>query len=412
MVRRRSARLRLTLWYGGLVFLTGALLLAFTFVLVRRSLTDPDDLNRAISERIDRQVVEVGPGERGPDRSIPPGTNQDFAVAFTSVQRGLISEALDRLLRQSAVALASMSVASLGVGWVMAGRALRPLKGITATAQRLSQDTLHERISLHGPDDELKELADTFDAMLERLDAAFAGQREFVANASHELRTPLTIIRTELDVTLADPAAGEPDYRRMAETVRVATERSEQLIDSLLTLARADGRLAREPVDIAEVVGHALRDAAGLAALRHVTVEERLGDAVVLGERALLERLAANLVENALRHNVDGGWLRAATSRSDGRAVLTVANGGAVLDPHEVRTLFERFRRLDRARSRALGGFGLGLSIVRAVADAHGGTAVLHPLHTGGLAVEVTIPLAPPGSERFLPGSRGVRAAA
>jgi signal transduction histidine kinase len=295
---------------------------------------------------------------------------------------------------------------------VMAGRALRPLKGITATAQRLSQDTLHERISLHGPDDELKELADTFDAMLERLDAAFAGQREFVANASHELRTPLTIIRTELDVTLADPAAGEPDYRRMAETVRVATERSEQLIDSLLTLARADGRLAREPVDLAEVVGHALRDAAGLAALRHVTVEERLGDAVVLGERALLERLAANLVENALRHNVDGGWLRAATSRSDGRAVLTVANGGAVLDPHEVRTLFERFRRLDRARSRALGGFGLGLSIVRAVADAHGGTAVLHPLHTGGLAVEVTIPLAPPGSERFLPGSRGVRTAA
>ncbi len=396
MARRRSARLRLTLWYGGLVFLTGGLLLAFTFVLVRQSLTDPSELNAAISERIDRPVVTLEPGQPRPPRSLPVGDGDDLAVAFSSVQRGLIDEALNRLLTQSAVALAVMSVAALGAGWVMAGRALRPLSDITATARRLSQDTLYERIALQGPEDELKELADTFDAMLARLDAAFTGQREFVANASHELRTPLSIIRAELDVTLSDPAATEEDLRRMGATIRIATDRSERLIDSLLTLARADGELAsRELVDLADVVEGAARDAQLPAQIRGIAVELNLSEAAVRGDRALLERLAGNLFENAIRHNTDAGWIRAATSVADGHAVLVVANGGARLDPDDARTLFERFRRLDRARSRALGGVGLGLSIVRAVATAHGGTALLHALPTGGLTAEIAIPLSP-----------------
>jgi signal transduction histidine kinase len=396
MARRRSARLRLTLWYGGLVFATGALLLAFTFVLVSQSLTDPSELNAAISERIDRPVVSLEPGQPRPSRSLPVGDSTNFALAFSAVQRGLIDEALNRLLTQSVVALAVMSVASLGVGWVMAGRALRPLSDITATARRLSQDTLHDRIALQGPEDELKELADTFDAMLARLDAAFTGQREFVANASHELRTPLSIIRAELDVTLSDPAATAEDLRRMAATIRLATDRSERLIDSLLTLARADGELAsRELVDLADVVSSAETDARLPAQIRGIGIELNLAPAPVRGDRALLERLAGNLFENAIRHNSDAGWIRAATSVADGHAVMVVANGGARLDPDDARTLFERFRRLDRARSRALGGVGLGLSIVRAVATAHGGSARLHALPTGGLSVEVRIPLTP-----------------
>jgi signal transduction histidine kinase len=390
-----SARLRLTLWYGGLVFATGALLLAFTFVLVQRSLTDPADLRAAISERINRPVVEVSPGEQVPPRALRVGNTEDFVVAFGNVQRGLIAEALDRLVTQSAVALAVMSVASLGVGWVMAGRALRPLADITATARRLSQDTLHQRIALQGPDDELKELADTFDAMLTRLDAAFAAQRDFVANASHELRTPLAIIRAELDVTLADPHATSADLRAMGETIRIATARSERLIEALLTLARADGELVREPLDLAEVVATAAQGAQAQGAGRGIAVDLRLRPAAVHGDRALLERLVENLLDNAVAHNTEGGWVRAATSVADGCAVLTVANGGASLDPDEVRTLFARFRRLDRSRSRALGGVGLGLSIVRAVAVAHGGTARLHPVAAGGLAVEIRIPADP-----------------
>ncbi len=222
-----------------------------------------------------------------------------------------------------------MAVVSLGLGWVVAGRLLRPVHELTGLARRLSESTLHERIRLQRPRDELKELADTFDAMLERLDKAFAGQRQFVANASHELRTPLTIIRTELDVALADPDLPREELEATAAAMRDALARSEEVIDGLLVLARSDALTETEAVDLAGLVRESLErhaaeaDAAGLGA------ELALEPSVVEGDRRLLGRMVDNLVENAMRHNEQGGWLRAETGgdsgESDRRADRTAA---------------------------------------------------------------------------------------
>ena len=276
-------------------------------------------------------------------------------------------------------------------GWAMAGRVLRPLQRITATAKRVSQDNLDERIALEGPRDELKELADTFDGMLERLSGAFASQRRFVANASHELRTPLTVIRTELDVTLADPHATNADLRAMGETVRDATLATERLIQALLTLARSEGGVTRrDPVDLADCARTAVAQAGAEASARGLDIRPALDPAPVRGDRRLLERLVANLVENAVRHNVDGGTVEVRTASAAGRSTVEVRNDGPAVPPDAVASLLEPFQRLDRS---ARGdGVGLGLSIVRSVAEAHGGSVELRARPSGGLVARVSLP--------------------
>ncbi len=319
-------------------------------------------------------------------------------VTVAQIQDELRQGALRQLYRQGLLALAVLVALGVGVSYVLAGRVLRPLHQITSTARRLSAEQLAERIDLPGPDDELKELADVFDEMLARLQAAFEAQRRFVADASHELRTPLAVMRTEVDVALADPAATAEELRAAAEVVRTATQRADRLVDSLLLLARSE-RLSLEGLPATERVELSAVTAAGLSAVR-AEVEERglsvdvgWGPAGVLGDPGLLERLTGNLVENAVRHNVEGGRVSATTGSSGGRSWLVVANSGAVLAPEEVAQLFEPFRRSGAART-ARRGAGLGLSIARAVARVHGGDVHLAPREGGGLVVRLELPAA------------------
>jgi signal transduction histidine kinase len=257
----------------------------------------------------------------------------------------------------------------------------------------VSGENLGERIALVGPADELKELADTFDGMLGRLDAAFASQRHFVANASHELRTPLAIMRTEVDVALADPDADAQELRAMGDAVRETIDRCERLIESLLVLARSQAAVGREePVDLSALAADCITDLHARADENHVAVDAELEPAWTRGEPGLLERMVANLIDNGIRHNTPGGHLAVTTRASDGHVQVIVANGGAVIDPADAQTLLEPFRRLDRSFS----GFGLGLSIVRSVVEAHHGTTEVVAPPTGGLEVRITLPRSQP----------------
>jgi signal transduction histidine kinase len=396
LLPRTSVRLQLTLLYGGLFLLAGAGLLAVNYALVRSQFTLP------FGVRIERpppglpEVLRDNPGvlivntTPGGDRFIASAPS---AGAVETVRRELEAAALHQLLTQSGIALALMALVSVGLGWLVAGRVLRPLTAITATARRLEGSTLHERINLQGPQDELKELADTFDQMLGRLDAAFETQRRFVANASHELRTPLAIARTEIDVALADPDASPAELRAMAHRVLEAGGRSERLIEGLLTLARSERQLqASQPLDLAMAAADALSVAAPEVERLGLRVSSVLGAAPVAGDRALLERLVGNLVENAVRHNQPGGWLEVDTGRTGELAVVRVANGGPRIAPDQIAALFEPFRRLDGDRTGSSRGAGLGLSIVRSVATAHGGQATAHALDDGGLEMTVELP--------------------
>ncbi|MEY2536220.1 MAG: hypothetical protein QOF29_4130 [bacterium] len=362
---RPTVRLRLTLLYAGVFFVAGALLLSVSYALVRNNLTvDPGQLRTIVPEELELK---------------------------RAIQREVADDALAKLRTQYAIALAAMTALSVLLGWAVAGRALRPLQRITSAAKRVSQDNLDVRIGLEGPRDELKELADTFDGMLERLSAAFASQRRFVANASHELRTPLSVIRTELDVTLGDPDATNAELREMGETVRDATTATERLIQALLTLARTEaGVTRRDPADLADAARLAVAQTGPEAAAAHLEVRTSLGPAPVQGDRRLLERLVANLVENAVRHNRQGGIVDVRTTRDGERSVVEVRNDGDAVPPGAVGSLLEPFQRLDRG---ARGdGAGLGLSIVRSVAEAHGGAVTLRARPSGGLTVKVSLP--------------------
>jgi signal transduction histidine kinase len=348
---RWSVRARLTALYAGLFGVAAALLLGISYWLVARHF----------------------------HRTLPDA----------------VADATLRDLRgQYALALVGTLLVAVALGWVVAGRVLRPLAHITATARRVSQDRLDERIALAGPHDELRELADTFDAMLDRLGDGFAAQKRFVANASHELRTPLTVLRAEVDVTLSDPDAGVDELRAMGETVREATIECEQLLESLLMLARSEAGIERRaPVDLVAAAQRAIDQRAG-EALEH-EIDVRLVDApaalVLDGDPRLLQRLVANLVDNAVRHNVDGGWATVELRVRDACAHLTVANGGAPVPAEAAARLLEPFQRLAR-RGDGPPGAGLGLSIVRSVATAHGGTVAVRARPGGGLEVEVALP--------------------
>ena len=317
-------------------------------------------------------------------------------------------QAVHQLLLYSLVGLGIMGALSGAVGWLVAGRALRPVHAITGAARRASEENLGERLALAGPPDELKELADTYDAMLARLDAAFASQRRFVANASHELRTPLTVMRTAIDVTLAKPGRTPAQLEDMAAEVRGAVDQAEALIEALLTLARSDrGTTAAEPADLAVLAEDAL-DAAGPAIrARSLGLETALQPAPACGDLVLLDRLVANLVDNAVRHNTAGGWIQVATGTRAGQAYLTVTNGGPVIADGMTPLLFEPFRRLDGPAGGGPG-MGLGLSIVRSVTTAHHGTVTARSRPAGGLDVSVQLPGAPaaaPGSVAATAGS-------
>jgi signal transduction histidine kinase len=312
------------------------------------------------------------------------------------VSASITDSTLHHLLVLYVISLVVITAVAVITGWLLAGRALAPLREITATARRVSGENLGERIALHGPDDELKELADTFDGMLARLDGAFASQRHFVANASHELRTPLAIMRTEVDVALADPGASVGELRAMGEAIRETVDRCERLIASLLLLARSEATTGHEePVDIAALAGDVITDLRARAQEVQVRLRSSLEPAWVDGDLGLLERLLANLLDNALHYNEPGGAV-AVTTRVVGATVrLVVANGGPRLDPAEVAGLTEPFRRLDRSVT----GFGLGLSIVRSIAAAHHGTATLGARSAGGLEVMIELPARREGVE-------------
>jgi signal transduction histidine kinase len=375
---RPTLRSRMALLYGGLVLLVGVSLLFTSIVLLNRSIA------------------------RLPVFS---GTSGKVTVTDEAHHRKVFSpgeinhlgrSAVDYLLHTGLVYFGIIVVIGTTGGYLLAKQALRPIAKLTRTAQQLSTENLNQRIDLGGPDDELRELADTFDEMLGRLDAAFDSQRLFVANASHELRTPLSVIRTELEVTMADPNADVAELRRMGDVVASAAERAQRLVESLLTLAtlQAVGRgdlEVSEPVDLARLVPGVLSAVETEVKEKDITVETDLERAATSGDPRLLERLIGNLVENAIRHNVPGGWLRVTTGESDEQAWLHVANGGTVIPPADVDTLFEPFRRGGRLRT-ATRGAGLGLAIVRLIVDAHHGRLQAAAPPFGGLAIRIELP--------------------
>ncbi|MDQ0369278.1 sensor histidine kinase [Catenuloplanes indicus] len=372
---RPTLRLRLTVLNGILLVGAGAIMLVLAWMLIDNVLHPADSL-------LPGTEVALADGSR-----LPVEVWQDRMVASARAE----------LLAKGLLALIAIGIAGVAGAYVVAGRALRPLHRVTATAQRLGGETLDQRIRYSGANDEVAELAATFDAMLDRLTESFESQKRFVANASHELRTPLAVMRTEIDVTLSDDEADIQEYRRMAMVVRDASERANGLVDALLILARSEAqsgrRLARRvPFDLTDGVHAALSAQKNEMARLKLDVATDLRPAVVAGDPGLLERLAGNLIENAVRYNHLHGrlWVRTDVP-APGVVRLVVGNTGFEVDQADVPGLFEPFRRGGRERTGARGS-GLGLSIVNAVCEAHGATvgAVAQP--GGGLEVTVTLP--------------------
>jgi signal transduction histidine kinase len=383
----RTIRLRLTLVYGGLFLASGAALLAITYFLVRREYTG----NFFISSAKAGVIAVAG----APDRLSVPAPGQPGLVVgptpeqIVAAARAQSAAALHQLLVNSGIALAIMAILSIWLGWVIAGRVLRPLRTITNAARDISASNLHRRLALEGPDDELKQLGTTFDGLLGRLEASFDAQRQFVANASHELRTPLTLERALLEVALGDPNASVESLRRTCEQVLAVGQQQERLIEALLTLSRSQRGLDdRQPVDLSAIA------AAATAAIDggDLTLDTRLDPARTTGDPRLVERLVANLLGNAVRYNVPNGRVTVETATRAGRAVLTVTNTGPRIPPTELARLFRPFQRLHADRPTDADGLGLGLSIVDAVARAHSATIATHPGSGGGLRVEVGFP--------------------
>jgi signal transduction histidine kinase len=373
---RPTLRLRLTLLNGILLIGAGALVVVLAWLLVDDALHPADELR--------------------------PGTRVVLAdgrsVDAHEWQTELVRTAEQDLLLRGGAALLLIGVVGVGAAYVVAGRSLRPLSQVTSAAQRLSGETLDERINYDGADDEVAELAKTFDAMLDRIAGAFDSQKRFVANASHELRTPLAVMRTEVDVTLDDPDADVAEFRRMANVVRDASTRANALVEALLLLARTEAqagrRLARKvPADLSTGVAGALSGVKHEAERLNLDVTTDLKPAPVVGDSSLLDRLAGNLIENAVRYNHLGGRLWVRTGTDDTLSWLVVGNTGFEVEPADVPSLFEPFRRGGRERTGARGS-GLGLSIVRAVCEAHGGGVSAVALDGGGLEVTVTLPAA------------------
>jgi len=388
---RPTLRLRLTLLNGILLVGAGAVLVLLAWLLVGDALQPADEL------RSDTRVVLADGRE----------------VDARSWQEELVSTAEREVLLRGGLALLLIGVVGTGAGYVVAGRSLRPLHHVTSTARRLSGETLEERIHYDGADDEVAELAKTFDAMLDRIASAFESQKRFVANASHELRTPLAVMRTEVDVTLDDPDADVAELRRMGTVVRDPSTRANALVEALLLLARTEAqagrRLAKKvAADLSTGVATAMSGVRSEIARLNLEVTTELKPAPVVGDPSLLDRLAGNLIENAVRYNHLGGRLWVRTGSDETLAWLVVGNTGFEVDAVDVPALFEPFRRGGRERTGARGS-GLGLSIVRAVCEAHGGGASAVALDGGGLEVTVSLPAA--ATTPVLTGTAAVRGA-
>ena len=444
---RRTARIRLTALYGGLFALSGAVLVVVTYLLFERataftkpalpkipatpSLQDLQNLPLpkafAAVANDKSQVIHLqtllgqpsvaGPlsstnqplGFSGPVAPLDSRLQQDqhqlaqathhLAQAVHQLTQAASIQAAQRatdshdLLVNSAIALGIVAVLALLAGWLVAGRMLRPIRTITRTARRISSTNLHERLALDGPEDELKELGDTLDALFTRLESAFEAQRRFVANASHELRTPLTAERTLLQVALDDPNTTTADWRATATEVLDSSDEQARLIEALLTLASSESGLhGHETVDLATAVSASLVDLQPEIDTRGIHVEGVTSQALLDGDPLLVERLAANLLTNAVSHNVADGRVEVVTTTEEGQAILTVTNTGPVIPPDELERLFQPFQRLDPRRTHYKDGHGLGLSIVRAIAAAHGATITAKPVTDGGVSIEVAFP--------------------
>lgn len=353
---RFPLRWRLTIMYGAAFFTAGALLLIANYAFVRYNL----------QQQTPTLIIPSG-------TEVPPNVLEEITESANDYQRDLQQQTLNSLLKQSLIALAGVGAAALVLGYLVTERALAPLQDITASARRVAVGRLTERIALGGPDDEIKELADTFDEMVARLQQSFEAQRRFVAHASHELRTPLALNRTLLDVALADPEA-PPQLRELAEKLLQVNDRNERLIQGLLTLARSEhGTEEREPTDLTALCEHALDQVADEATAADVKVSSQLHPATVIGSAVLLDQLVTNLLHNAVRHNVADGWVQLAAYPSGPSALIVVSNTGPVVPPTEIDRLFEPFQSLSGSRA-GKRSTGLGLSIVRAIASTHSGT--------------------------------------
>jgi signal transduction histidine kinase len=391
-------RLRLTLLYGSLFLASGAALLTITYLLVRSStgtvLKMPANAHGTgpVTTHVPSgaSYLSARPAAGGQQNSVAARLAE---VDLAAKRRARAAE-LNQLLIQSGIALAIMAAASIALGWVVAGRVLRPLRTMTETARAISAHNLGERLALPGPRDELKELGDTIDGLLARLDAAFEAQRRFVANASHELRTPLTMIRTSVDVATRKPGEVPRQVTALGDKVRKGLDQADRLLESFLMLARADrGTLHDQTkVPLASLVAAAIGTHRGALAEKGITIRQTLEQVEATGSEALLARMVENLIDNAIRHNEPGGWMRVGTSPNGGEVELRVESGGPRLDERQVRELAQPFRRLGSDRTGSEDGVGLGLSIVAAIVAAHDGRLELHARPEGGLSVTIGLP--------------------
>jgi signal transduction histidine kinase len=383
----RSIRFRMTVLYSSVLFVLAALLVGALYLGLSYSLRD-----EPVSSR--DAVVELSLGS-------VDGVEGGIFVDSRAFEREVNEHTLDSLRNVSLGALGALFVASLAVGWVIAGRALAPIERIGGVAREIEATNLSRRIELEGPEDELRRLADTFDAMLDRLDAAFSAQRRFVADASHELRNPLAIVRTNAELTVADERATHA-IRRRSERIRRASDRMRRLVDDLLTLARLEGTAARrEDVDLDELLGETADELGDEATAKGIRLERSVtpAGATVIADRGGLKRVLANLLDNALRHAPSGSSVRVGAGRNGSWAFLTVADDGPGIALEQQARIFDRFYRVDGARSRAEGGSGLGLAIVREITEAHQGRVRLLSAPGSGAVFVVWLPLKPGAGE-------------
>ena len=376
--RRLTIRARLTLTYAGLVTGSGAVLIALVYLYMRR-------FEVPVSEA---PVV---------------GTDESDGSIYLRIT--LLSEFLNTMLGISLGALVLLALLSGAVGWVVAGRMLAPLSTMNEAAKQAASGDLSRRLALAGPRDEIRDLADTYDHMLDSLESSLATYRRFAANASHELRTPLATAQTMIDVALADPGASADQLRSLAERLRETNQANVETVDALLDLAEAQsGDIYREEVDLGEVVSTVLTQLAPEAAEREVTLPAAPGDVVVVeGDPVLLRQAVSNLLRNAVRHNVPGGGIDLELARADGRARLRLSNGGPLVPAERLASLREPFvRGAGRGRTRGAG-HGLGLAIVSAVAPAHAGVLELSAHPSGGLRAVLDLPVRADSPERAAP---------
>jgi signal transduction histidine kinase len=389
-----TIRTRLSLLYAGAFFVAGVALIVAIYLYLGVV------LDRQFSIRLVTDDAPMAEGQMGAPGVLPPRELMDEAGRISVLVRQARLNTLDTMLVVSFILVGILTLIAGVIGWLVAGQALQPLREITATARRVADRSLHERIALQGPQDEIKDLADTLDAMLERLDRSFDSQRRFVANASHELRTPLTITRTLIEVALLE-AGADDKLRQLGTTLLAVNQRHEKLTDGLLTLASSEQRAEFQPVDISEIVDHLVTELRPIADKAGVRLETTVQPGTVLGDAFLIERLIQNLIENGIQYNLPDGWVRVSTAVSGKTIILTVQNTGPIVPAYEVPGLFEPFRRL-AATERLAGatrapitrGAGLGLSIVRSVAHTHGGEVEAAPREGGGLVVKVKFPVA------------------